>query len=86
MAQNLRAPLFLAGGQREEPSATNIDIRTLRSTPESGIRAGYGGAKRERRLKVHMAVDTVGHLLALHVRPTGRCTHELRQLRLPFES
>ena len=41
--------------------------RTLRSTPESGQRAGYDGAKRKRGSKVHMAVDTLGHLLALHV-------------------
>lgn len=35
----------------------------MQSTPESGARAGYGGAK------VHAAVDTLGHLLALHVLP-----------------
>ena len=40
-----------------------------RSTPESGTRAGYDGAKRKRGSKVHMAVDTLGHLLALHVTP-----------------
>lgn len=37
--------------------------------PESGARVGYAGAKRKRGSKVHMAVDTVGHLLALHVAP-----------------
>ncbi|HEY0784721.1 MAG TPA: transposase, partial [Acidobacteriaceae bacterium] len=36
---------------------------------ESGTRAGYDGAKRKRGSKVHMAVDTLGHLLALHVTP-----------------
>ncbi len=39
----------------------------LQSTPESGARAGYDGAKRRKGSKVHAAVDTLGHLLALHV-------------------
>ena len=43
------------------------DSRTLQSTPESGARAGYDGAKRRKGSKVHIAVDTLGHLLALQV-------------------
>jgi len=39
----------------------------LQPTPESGARAGYDGAKRRKGSKVHAAVDTLGHLLALHV-------------------
>ena len=46
-----------------------LDSRTLRSTPESGHRAGYDGAKRKKGSKLHLAVDTLGHLLALHVTP-----------------
>jgi len=46
-----------------------IDSRTLRSTPESGALAGYDGAKRKKGSKVHVAVDTLGYLLALHVTP-----------------
>jgi transposase len=69
LAQDLRAVLRLAAGRREEPTVAIIDSRTLRSTPESGTRAGYDGAKRKRGSKVHMAVDTLGHLLALHVTP-----------------
>ena len=42
-----------------------LDSRTLRSTPESGARAGYDGQKRVNGSKVHMAVDTLGNLLAL---------------------
>ena len=68
-AQDLRALLRLAAGRAEEPTAASIDSRTLLSTPESGTRAGYDGAKRKRGPKVHMAVDTLGHLLALHVAP-----------------
>ena len=69
LAQDLRALLRLASGRKEEPTAAIIDSRTLRSTPESGPRAGYDGAKRKRGSKVHLAVDTLGHLLALHVTP-----------------
>lgn len=69
LAQDLRALLRLATSRREEPSAAIIDSRILRSTPESGSRAGYDGAKRKRGSKVHPAVDTLGHLLALHVTP-----------------
>lgn len=51
LAQDLRALLRLASGRSEEPTAANIDSRTLRSTPESGTRAGYDGAKRKRGSK-----------------------------------
>jgi len=71
LAQDLRALLRLASGRKEEPTAAIIDSRTLRSTPESGPRAGYDGAKRKRGSKLHMAVDTLGHLLALHVTPAN---------------
>ncbi|EFF49567.1 transposase IS4 family protein [Xanthomonas citri pv. aurantifolii str. ICPB 10535] len=46
-----------------------MDGRTLQSSCESGPRAGYDGYKRKRGSKVHMAVDTLGHLLAVHVTP-----------------
>ena len=69
LAQDLPAFLRLASGRTEEPTAAIIDSRTLRSTPESGTRAGYDGAKRTRGSKVRMAIDTLGHLLALHVTP-----------------
>ena len=67
MTQDLRRVLRLLAGRREEPTAAVFDSRTLRSTPESGGRAGYDGAKRTKGSKVHMAVDTLGHLLSLHV-------------------
>jgi transposase len=71
LAQDLRAVLRLAAGRKEEPSAAVLDSRTLRSTPESGHRAAWNGHKRMRGSKVHMAVDTLGHLLALHVTPAN---------------
>src|SRR5919199_2056105 len=69
LADDLRAVLRLAAGRSAKPSAAILDSRTLRSSPESGERAGYDGAKRKRGSKLHMAVDTPGHLLALHVTP-----------------
>ena len=56
-------------GRKAQPTAMVIDSRTLQSTPESGARAGYDGGKRRKGSKVHAAVDTLGHLLALHVTP-----------------
>ena len=49
------------------PTAAILDSRTLQSSVESGSRAGYDGAKRRKGNKVHLAVDTLGHLLALCV-------------------
>ena len=69
MVHDLREVLRLAQGRAPDPSAAVLDSRTLRSTPESGHRAGYDGAKRKRGSKVHAAVDTLGHLLALRVTP-----------------
>ncbi len=69
MVDDLRVILRLAEGRKAQPSAAILDSRTLQSTPESGQRAGYDGAKRKRGSKVHLAVDTLGHLLALLVTP-----------------
>jgi hypothetical protein len=43
----------------------------LQSTPESGSCAGDSGAKRRKGSKAHLAVDTLGHLLALTVTPAS---------------
>ena len=75
MVHDLRAVLRLAQGRPPDPTAAVLDSRTLRSTPESGRRGGYDGAKRKKGSKVHAAVDTLGHLLALRVTPaTEQCT------------
>ncbi len=68
MAHDLRKLIRLLLNEREaNPSAVILDGRTLQSTPESGERAGYDGYKRKKGSKVHAAVDTLGHLLALKV-------------------
>lgn len=72
MAHDLRQILRLMDGRAPDPSAAVLDSRTLQGTPESGGRAGYDGAKRKKGSKIHLAVDTLGHLLALHVTPADR--------------
>jgi transposase len=67
----LRELLRLAQGRAPEPTAAILDSRTLRSTPESGHRGGYDGAKRKKGSKLHAAADTLGHLLALRVTPAA---------------
>jgi transposase len=67
LVHDLRAVLRIADGRKEGPTAAIFDSRTLQSTPESGSRAGYDGAKRRKGSKIHLAVDTLGHLLALCV-------------------
>ncbi len=71
MAHDLRALLRQAAGRQHAPTAAVFDGRTLQSSPESGARAGYDGHKRKKGSKVHLAVDTLGHLLAVLVTPAN---------------
>ena len=66
LPHDLRQILRLKEGRDPAPTAAILEGRVLRSTPESGRRAGYSGAKGG---KVHLAVDTLGLFLALHVTP-----------------
>jgi transposase len=67
MAADLRKLLRLLQDRAAAPSAVILDGRTLQSVPESGSRAGYDGYKRKRGAKAHVAVDTLGHLLAVTI-------------------
>ena len=69
MMHDLRVFLRWAEERDAAPTAAILDSRTLQSTPESGADAGDDGAKKRKGRKVHLAVDTLGHLLALHVTP-----------------
>jgi transposase len=71
LVHDLRRLLREIAGRAPQPSAAIFDGRTLHSTPESGARAGYDGHKRRKGSKVHMAVDTLGQLLALLVTPAN---------------
>jgi transposase len=71
MAHDLRMVLRELAERASQPTAVILDGRTVQSTPESGARAGYDGHKRRKGSKVHIAVDTLGHLLALKVTPAN---------------
>lgn len=88
IVDDLRVLLRVLAGRKEEPSAAIFDSRTLQSTPESGERAGYDGAKRRKGSKVHRAVDTLGHLLTVLVTPAneqdraqvGELAHQIQDI------
>ena len=58
-----------AAGRDRQPPAGIGEGRTLPSTPESGHRAGYDGAKQRKGRKTHSAVDPLGAWLAVQVTP-----------------
>ena len=61
----------MAKGRQEQPSAAIFDSRMLQSTPESGERAGWDGAKRKKGSKTHIAVDALVYMLALFETPAN---------------
>ena len=67
LAHDLRMLLRRLADRAEQPTAVMLDGRTMPSTPESGGRGGYDGDKRRTGSKVPVAVDPLGHLLALKV-------------------
>jgi transposase len=74
IADDLREVLRVALGKGATPSAAILDSQTMRSTPESGQRAGYDAGKKVKGTKVkgtkvHVAVDTLGCLLSPVVTP-----------------
>lgn len=71
LVHDLRMLLREIDGRAPQPSAAIFDARTLQSSPESGARAGYDGHKHRNGSKVHIAVDTLGQLLALLVTPAN---------------
>jgi transposase len=81
MVHDLREVRRMAQGRNAEPTAVIFDSRTMQSSPESGGRAGYDGAKRRKGSKVHVAVDTLGYLLAVRVTPANNGDRkQVRQL------
>ena len=71
MVRDLRMLMREIEGRSPQPRAAILDSRTLQSSPESGGRAGYDGHKRRKGSKVHLAVDTLGQLLAVLVTPAN---------------
>ena len=71
MVHDLREMLRVLQERSPRPTTAIFDGRTMQSSPESGGRAGYDGHKRKKGSKVHVAVDTLGNLLALLVTPAN---------------
>jgi transposase len=71
MVNDLRSVLRVAQQRQGQPGAVILDGHTLQSACESGPRAGYDAHRRKRGSKVHMAVDTLGLLLAVHITPAS---------------
>ena len=71
IVRDLRMLMREIEGRAPQPRAAIMDSRTLQSSPESGGRAGYDGHKRRKGSKVHLAVDTLGQLLAVLVTPAN---------------
>jgi transposase len=71
MVRDLRMLMREINDRMPQPRAAILDSRTLQSTPESGARAGYDGHKRRKGSKTHIAVDTLGQLLAVIVTPAN---------------
>jgi transposase len=71
IADDLRKVVRQAAGKEPEPTVAILDSQTLRSTPESGERAGYDAGKKTKGTKIHLAVDTLGNLLSLRVTPAS---------------
>ena len=71
LVHDLRSLLREIEGRQPQPRAAIFDGRTLQSSPESGARAGWDGYKRRKGSKVHLAVDTLGQLLAAIVTPAN---------------
>lgn len=71
MVRDLRMLMREIEGRQPQPRAAILDARTLQSSPESGQRAGFDGHKKRKGSKVHLAVDTLGQLLAAIVTPAN---------------
>src|SRR6266481_843032 len=67
LVEDVRSLLREWGGRKSQPTAVVIDTAPCNRRRNRKRGRGYDGAKRRKGSKVHIAVDTLGHLLALTV-------------------
>lgn len=88
IVDDLRELLRVTSGKEEQPTAVIYDGQTLQGTIESGARAGFDGHKKQKGSKIHIAVDTLGNLLALVLTPAneqerdqvGELSHQVQEI------
>ena len=71
MVHDVRMLLRAITDRAPQPRAVIVASRTLQSTPERGGRARDDGHNRRNGAKIHLAVATLGHLLAVVVTPAN---------------
>jgi hypothetical protein len=71
MTHDLREIMRYGQARKKPQSGVVLDARVLKSTVESGPRAGWVGHKKVRGSKSHKAVDSLGYLLAAVVTPAN---------------
>ncbi|RIK41591.1 MAG: IS5 family transposase [Chloroflexi bacterium] len=84
IVHDLRVLIRLGEGKTEQPTAAIFDARTLPGSIENGERGGYDGHKKRKGTKLHLAVDTLGEVLALAVTPAN--VDEREQVRALAEA
>ena len=72
MTHDLREIMRFGQARKKTPTGVVLDARVLKSSVESGHRAAWDGHKRMKGSKIHIAVDSLGHLLAAVVTGTAR--------------
>ena len=68
---DMRSIIRGAQDRRDQPSAGILDGGTLQSTCESRPRTGCDGYKGKQGSNVHLTIERLGQLPAVHVRPAN---------------
>jgi transposase len=71
MVSDLHSIIRVAQARQDQPSAVMMNGRRCNRVARVAHTRATTARKRKRGSKVHMAVDALGHLLVVHVMPTG---------------